>query len=65
MSHTAGRAAAGRVGACVTHPGIIIMIIRRTYPELRANHIEPLRKMLGRKFARYNDSKKEYALRFA
>ncbi len=46
---------------CITHPGIIIMIIRRTYPELRANHIEPLRKMLGRKFARYNDSKKEYA----
>lgn len=42
---------------CITHPGIIIMIIRRTYPELRANHIEPLRKMLGRKFARYNDSK--------
>jgi len=46
------------------YPGIIIMIIRRSYPELRANHIEPLRKMLGKKYnARYNDSKKEYAFR--
>lgn len=28
------------------HPGIQIMIIRRTYPELQANHIRPLKKLL-------------------
>lgn len=43
-------------------PGITIMIIRRTYPELLANHIKPLRSMLhcGTKdaIATYNDGKK-------
>ncbi len=39
-------------------PGIKIMIVRRTYPELRANHIGPLRQMLG-DFAVYKDSTKE------
>lgn len=48
---------------CLNYPGIMVMIIRRTYPELRANHIEPLRKLLGNKVARYNDSKKEYRFR--
>ena len=43
------------------YPGIIIMIVRRSYPELRANHIDPLRKLLGRRIAQYNDGKKEYA----
>ena len=44
------------------HKGIKLMIVRKTYPELTANHIEPLKKTLriGQKgsFARYNDSKK-------
>lgn len=45
---------------CLRWPGIIVMIIRKSYPELRANHIEPIRKMLGTsKVARYNDSNKE------
>ena len=39
-------------------PGIKIMIVRRTYPELRANHIGPLRQLLG-DFAVYKDSTKE------
>lgn len=43
-------------------PGIKILIIRRTYPELRENHIEPLCQMLKvgteQAAARYNDSKK-------
>lgn len=43
-------------------PGIKMMIVRKTYPELTANHIEPLKKTLGigRKgsIAKYNDSKK-------
>jgi hypothetical protein len=43
------------------YPGITIMIIRRSYPELRANHIYPMRVMLGAHAgARYNDSRKEY-----
>ena len=28
------------------YPGIVIIIIRKTYPELRANHIKPMRQML-------------------
>ncbi len=45
------------------YPGITICIIRKSYPELRANHIKPLCQMLrcGRpdELASYNDSKKE------
>lgn len=40
------------------YPGIKIMIVRRTYPELRANHIEPLRALLGDKVI-YRSSDKE------
>ena len=49
---------------CLNYPGIKVLIIRRTYPELRQNHIIPLCQMLkchlkdGR-IATYNDSKKE------
>lgn len=45
------------------HSGIKIMIVRKTYPELTANHIKPLKETLriGQKgsVAKYNDSKKE------
>jgi len=61
-----GKSWAVRVKAalmCFKYPGIVVMMVRRTYPELRANHIEPLRLMLGKTAGRYNDSKKEY--RFA
>lgn len=44
------------------HPGIQIMIIRRTYPELQANHIRPLKKLLHvgtpKCPIKYNDSQK-------
>ena len=30
----------------VKHPGIQMMVVRRTYPELQANHIRPLKKLL-------------------
>ena len=47
----------------LAHPGIKMMIVRKTYPELMANHIKPLREALriGQKgsIAKYNDSKKE------
>lgn len=41
------------------YPGIIIMIIRRSYPELYANHIKPFKRMLPKALYKYNDSKKE------
>lgn len=50
---------------CENYPGIKVMIVRRTYPELAENHILPLCEMLHcydpnpkNKLARYNDSKK-------
>ena len=50
---------------CYRYPGIKVMIVRKTYPELRANHIQPLCELLrcgagkGQAFADYNDAKKE------
>ena len=48
---------------CMMFPGIKVGIVRRTYPELEANHIKPLKEQLkiGTKGApaTYNDSKKE------
>lgn len=41
------------------YPGIKIMIVRRTYPELWANHIRPLRELMGDAI-RYNEQKKEF-----
>lgn len=48
-----------------SHPGIHQMIVRRTYPELTANHITPLCVLLrcnhmdkAQRLAKYNDSKK-------
>lgn len=43
------------------HCGITVCIVRHTYPELIANHIKPLRAMLPREIARYNDMRKEIA----
>lgn len=57
-----GKSWAVRVKAillALKNPGIIIMIIRRSYPELYANHIKPLRKMMPLEAYRYNDQKKE------
>ena len=42
------------------YPGIKICIVRKTYPELKANHIKPLTKEIQKEMARYNDSKKEF-----
>ena len=48
---------------CLKFPGIKTMIIRKSYPELIANHVKPLKEMLriGTKesCAKYNDSRKE------
>lgn len=63
-----GKSWAVRVKAvvlCYKHPGIKVMIIRKTYPELQENHILPLITMLDcynpdkkKRCAEYNDSKK-------
>lgn len=44
------------VGGAVTWPGIRILIIRRTYPELQQNHIEPIIKMVPQTVGSYNGS---------
>lgn len=49
---------------CLNYPGIKVMIVRKTYPELQENHIIPLCQMLRchgsrrERLASYNDSKK-------
>lgn len=43
----------------LAHPGIRILIIRRTYPELRMNHILPIQEMLPKEMYDWNDSRKE------
>lgn len=50
---------------CLAYPGIKCMIIRKTYPELTENHINPMCEMLkcyhvdkSERLASYNDSKK-------
>lgn len=54
------------IGLAYKYAGIKIVIIRRTYPELRENHIIPLCETLHvrdvdpkKRLARYNDSKKD------
>lgn len=61
-----GKSWAVRVKAallCLRYAGIKVMIVRRTYPELRENHIIPLCEMLGcggeDEKAKYNDAKKQ------
>lgn len=44
------------VGGACTWPGIRILIIRRTYPELQQNHIEPIIKMVPPAIGSYNGS---------
>lgn len=42
------------VGGAVRWPGIKILILRRTYPELQSNHIDPVLKIVPREVAAYN-----------
>ena len=62
-----GKSWAVRVKAvllCLRYAGIKVMIVRRTYPELRENHILPLCQMLGcyaegeERLASYHDASK-------
>ena len=42
------------VGGAFTWPGIRILIVRKTYPELQSNHIEPILKMVPQELTSYN-----------
>ena len=42
------------IGGAIRYPGIKILIIRRTYPELQSNHIEPILKLVPNTIATYN-----------
>ena len=41
-------------GGALTHPGIRILIVRKTYPELQSSLIEPLLKLIPRELASYS-----------
>ncbi len=56
-----GKSWAVRVKAillCLRYPGIAVMIVRRTYPELRQNHIIPMKAMAGM-ITEYKETTKE------
>ena len=67
-SRGGGKSFAVRIKAsllCFAYPGIKVMIIRKTYPELTENHINPMIELLKcyhadkkQRLASYNDSKK-------
>ncbi|HNW87272.1 MAG TPA: phage terminase large subunit [Candidatus Limiplasma sp.] len=42
------------------YAGIKILIVRKTFNELKRNHIDPLRALLSNKYARYNSQDKIY-----
>ena len=44
------------------YPGIKILIVRQTFPELERNHIRPMRSMT-RNFASFNEQKKLISFR--
>lgn len=46
----------------LAYPGIQILLLRRTFPELRENHIIPLQKALNG-IAQYKDSTKEFTFK--
>ena len=61
-----GKSWAIRTKALLTgckYPGIKILIMRQTYPELEQNHIRPLTKLLVPAIADYNQSKKRFTFR--
>ncbi len=50
------------IGGAIRWPGIRILIVRRTYPELQQNHIEPILKIVPQEAAGYNST--HHTLRF-
>ena len=65
-SRGGGKSWAVRIDAimkCLKYPGLKVMIVRKTYPELQENHIKPMIELLHsytkERFARYNEQKKQ------
>ena len=55
---------------CMIYAGLTVTLVRRSYPELRKNHIDPLCQLLQvhhpdrtQRYATYNDQKKEIRFR--
>ncbi|MGX8699614.1 MAG: phage terminase large subunit [bacterium] len=46
------------IGGALMNPGIRILILRRTYPELEENHIRPILREMPRLAAKYNASQR-------
>jgi len=46
------------VRLCLRYPGIRVLILRRTMPELRSNHINILKKMIPAQIARYSQAER-------
>lgn len=45
---------------CLRYPGIKVLIVRRTMPELRSNHINVLKKDIPVSIARYNQAERTF-----
>lgn len=45
---------------CGSYPGIRVLIVRQTYPELKENHMVPLQALLPREVAKFNKSDKVF-----
>lgn len=50
------------INLAVKYPGIVQVIVRRSYPELRENHINEFLKFLPKEYRKYNDSRKEMTI---
>ena len=49
------------IGLCICYPGIRCLLIRRSYPELKANHLRPLLDEYGSLLS-YSESEKQISL---
>ena len=50
------------IGLCFRYPGIKCLLIRRSYPELKANHLRPLIDEYGKELINYSESEKLISL---
>lgn len=49
------------IGLCLNYPGIVCLLVRRTLPELKSNHIRPMQKEYG-EILTYSESEKAFSL---
>ena len=50
------------IGLCLRYPGIKCLLVRRSYPELKANHLRPLIEEYGSELIGYSESEKLISL---